>query len=204
MEIFKQNNRNDRHTIMKEKTLIRISVRNLVERGREMYSATLYKEEFLNMKKKVGTEHAKLKRHLDACNRILLEYKRECETYMLHRNLSHFILKLMNVLTAMEEILEEEHLQEDAFLEFYFQVRSFLRVYEELDENYVIYTEMEPEGNFKVKLLSVGTEDYAVYAKSPFDTANRLLLLGNDVSTKYTLRGQKMYERYAEYILRIV
>ncbi len=212
---------------------------NLVERGREMYSATLYKEEFLNMKKKVGTEHAKLKRHLDACNRILLEYKRECETYMLHRNLSHFILKLMNVLTAMEEILEEEHLQEDAFLEFYFQVRSFLRVYEELDENYVIYTEMEPEGNFKVKLLcvnpavnldkflsqgnstvffsatllpinyykkllSVGTEDYAVYAKSPFDTANRLLLLGNDVSTKYTLRGQKMYERYAEYILRIV
>lgn len=50
------------------------------------------------------------------------------------------------------------------------------------------------------KLLSTGKEDYAIYAESPFDTKNRLLLLGNDVSTKYTMRTTSMYERYARYI----
>lgn len=214
-------------------------VHNLVERGREMYSATLYKEEFLSMKKKVKPEHSKLVRYLDACNKILLEHKRECETYQIHQNLSHFVLKLLNVMTELEKIMEEEKNKDDEFLEFYFHVRTFLSVYEELDENYVIYTEMEQDGNFKVKLfcvnpaanlqkfleqgnstiffsatllpinyykmlLSVEKDDYAIYAKSPFDAANRLLLLGSDVSTKYTMRGKGMYEKYAEYILRII
>ena len=212
---------------------------NLVERGREMYSATLYKEEFLSLKKKIKLVHLKLARHLDACNKILLEFKRECETYQIHQNLSHFVLKLMNVLSSMEEIMEDDQPKDDEFLEFYFHVRSFLNVYEEIDENYVIYSEMEQEGDFKVKLfcvnpaanlekfisqgnstvffsatllpinyykklLSVETDDYAVYAESPFDENNRLLLLGNDVSTKYTMRGKGMYEKYAEYITRII
>lgn len=212
---------------------------NLVERGREMYSATLYKEEFLQMKKKVKVFYPKLARHLEGCNKILLEYKRECENYETHQNISAFILKLMNVLTSMEKILEEEQQTDDEFLEFYFHVRSFLKVYDELDENYVVYTEMENSGEFKIKLfcvnpaanlerylsqgnstiffsatllpinyykklLSVESDDYAVYAESPFDTKKRLLLLGNDVSTRYTMRGKGMYEKYAEYIRRII
>lgn len=212
---------------------------NLVERGREMYSATLYKEEFLNMKKKVKYEHIKLAKHLDSCNKILLEYKRECEIYQIHQNVSHFVLKLTNVMTEMEKIMEEDSQKDDEFLEFYFHVRSFLSVYEELDKNYVIYTEMEPDGGFKIKLfcvnpaanldkfisqgnstiffsatllpiiyykklLSIESDDYAIYAESPFDESKRLLLLGNDVSTKYTMRGQGMYDKYADYIQRVV
>ena len=38
---------------------------NLVERGREMYSASLYKEEFLQMKKAMKYENVKLARQLD-------------------------------------------------------------------------------------------------------------------------------------------
>lgn len=212
---------------------------NLVERGREMYSATLIKEDFLSMKRKVKMFFPKLARQLEACNKILLEYKRECETYQLHENISGFVLKLMNVFTEMQRILEDDAHQDDEFMDFYFQVRNFLAVYEELDKNYVIYTEMQEDGNFKIKLfcvnpatnlerfisqgnstvffsatllpinyykklLSVETDDYAIYAESPFDTSKRLLLLGNDVSTKYTLRGQEMYQKYAEYIYRII
>lgn len=212
---------------------------NLVERGREMYSATLIKEDFLSMKRKVKVFFPKLARQLDACNKILLEYKRECETYQLHENISGYVLKLMNVFTEMQRILEDDPHQDDEFMDFYFQVRNFLTVYEELDKNYVIYTEMQEDGNFKIKLfcvnpatnlerfisqgnstvffsatllpinyykklLSVETDDYAIYAESPFDTSKRLLLLGNDVSTKYTLRGQEMYQKYAEYIYRII
>ena len=43
-------------------------------------------------------------------------------------------------------------------------------------------------------------EDYNVYAPSPFDTGKRLLMVGNDVSTKYTRRNEAEYKRIADYI----
>ncbi|HJB82229.1 MAG TPA: DEAD/DEAH box helicase, partial [Candidatus Mediterraneibacter intestinavium] len=53
---------------------------NLVERGREMYSAVLYKEDFLEVKRKVKGTARKLAVRLDAANRVFLELKRECES----------------------------------------------------------------------------------------------------------------------------
>ena len=47
------------------------------------------------------------------------------------------------------------------------------------------------------------TDDYTIYAESPFDTEHRLLMLGTDVSTKYKLRGTLMYRKYAEYLLKV-
>lgn len=43
-------------------------------------------------------------------------------------------------------------------------------------------------------------EDYAVYAPSPFDRTQRLLMVGRDVSTKYTRRNDTEYGRIASYI----
>lgn len=43
-------------------------------------------------------------------------------------------------------------------------------------------------------------EDYAIYAPSPFQTENRLLMIGQDVSTKYTRRGPTEYQKIADYI----
>lgn len=212
---------------------------NLVERGREMYSAILYKEEFLQMKKAVRYESVKLTRQLEGCNQMLLEMKRECQTYKEYNSISHFALKLLNVMNGLQKLLEEKEQVDEEVLEFYFHVRNFLNIYEEVDENYVIYTELEEGGDFKLKLfcvnpavklqnflsqgnstvffsatllpiryykklLSVETDDYAVYAHSPFKEANRLLVLGQDVSTKYTRRGYEMYERFAIYIKNVM
>lgn len=212
---------------------------NLVERGREMYSAVLYKEEFLQMKKAVRYESVKLTRQLEGCNQMLLEMKRECQTYKEYNSISHFALKLLNVMNGLQKLLEEKEQVDEEVLEFYFHVRNFLNIYEEVDENYVIYTELEEDGDFKLKLfcvnpavklqnflsqgnstvffsatllpiryykklLSVETDDYAVYAHSPFKEANRLLVLGQDVSTKYTRRGYEMYERFAIYIKNVM
>lgn len=44
-------------------------------------------------------------------------------------------------------------------------------------------------------------EDYAVYAPSPFSVSKRLLMIGRGVSTKYTMRSPKMYEKIAQYII---
>lgn len=43
-------------------------------------------------------------------------------------------------------------------------------------------------------------EDYAIYAPSPFDTKKRLLMVGRDVSTKYTRRNRSEYEKIVSYL----
>ena len=214
---------------------------NLVERGREMYSAAIYKEDILSIRRLVKAEAPKLAKRLDECNKQLLELKKECETYQIQESVSHIALKLMNVIGEMEKYLEECEAGEkrEQVLEFYFQVRDFLNIYDVLDENYVIYTELEAGGRFRLKLLCVNpsvnlqsyleqgnstiffsatllpihyykkllsteTDDYAVYAESTFPEKHRLLLFGRDVSTKYTMRSEKMYERFAAYILQMV
>ena len=78
---------------------------NLVERGREMYSAELYKEDVLNIRRLVKTEDVKLARRLDECNRQMLELKRECEDYRILDSVSHVALKLMNVMGELERYL---------------------------------------------------------------------------------------------------
>ena len=213
---------------------------NLVERGREMYSASIYKEDFLALKRKVKTEDGKLASRLDACNKQLLAMKRECEDYLVLNSASHVYVKLLQLMTELERFLEDcrkEELRKEV-LDFYFSVREFIYIYERLDENYMIYCEMELGGRFKLrlfcvnpaknlgeflekgnstiffsatllpihyykKLLSTEKDDYAIYAESPFDVRKRLLLLGNDVSTKYTRRGEDMYRRYAGYLWKI-
>lgn len=210
---------------------------NLVERARTMYSADLYKEDVLAVKKKVKNTAPKLAKKLEECNKQFLALKRECEDCQILNSVSHVYLKLLNLVTEMDHFLEDckdETLKEEV-LEFYFKVRMFLYIHDRLDENYLIYSEITDDGRFRIhlfcvnpaanlkeyldkgnstiffsatllpiqyykKLLSTGKEDYAVYAESPFDTKNRLLLIGNDVSTKYTKRGEDMYERYARYI----
>lgn len=219
---------------------------NLVERGREMYSAGICKEDFLKIKKLVKTKDVKLSKRLDESNRQLLAMKRECEDYQILNSVSHLYLKLMNLMTELERFLEEERQTKNPdeelrkeVLDFYFDVRMFLNIYDKLDENYLTYSEMEESGRFKIhlfcvnpsrnlqefldkgnstiyfsatllpihyykKLLSTSKEDYAIYAESPFDIQKRLLLLGTDVSTKYTRRGEEMYRRYAEYLIEMV
>lgn len=213
---------------------------NLVERGREMYSAVLYKEDFLKMKKLVKPYRKKLERSLERCNRQLLELKRECETYQVVESLGGFAVSLMNVMGEMESYLEELEDGElrKEILDFYFQVRSFLYIYDLLDENYVMYTQHDEDGRFRVKLycvnpaknlqncldkgvstiffsatllpvgyykklLSGRTEDYAVYAKTPFLPEQKKVILARDVSSRYTRRGPEEYGRIAEYIHQV-
>lgn len=146
---------------------------NLVERGRNMYSAEIYKEDVLRIKRLVKAEDPKLAKRLEECNRQLLEMKRECEDYTILNatgiapgeasgyqvveSVSHVSLKLMNVFGELERYLEEcrDTDKREEVLDFYFQVRDFLNIYDILDENYTVYTELERQGRFKLKLLCV-------------------------------------------------
>ncbi len=220
---------------------------NLVERGREMYSAVMCKEDFLQLKRTVKGLDGKMEQRLDKCNRELLALKRECETYRIEEYIDPFVMALRRLYSTMEAYLEE-HDGQDVFhtkeirnevLDFYFEVSHFLDMYEKMDENYVTYSEMREDGSFILKLYCVnpslnllecmrkgrstilfsatllpigyykallGAEegDYEVYAQPVFDSRRKKLLIGSDVTSKYSRRTEAEYERIAFYIYEIV
>lgn len=209
---------------------------NLVERGREMYSASLCKEDFLAVKKQIARRSPKLADRLRKCNQIMLGYKRACEKFQYHENISEFLYALMQLAGELEVVLQQEREFDgrDTVLELYFQVRRFLDTSEGLDENYVIYSEhtgerfqirlfcVDPSRNLQERLdkgrstvffsatllpiqyykslLSTKEDNYAVYAETVFRPQQQLLLIGSDITSRYTRRGDEEYARMSEYI----
>ena len=136
---------------------------NLVDRGREMYSAVLCKEDFLKLKRAVKDLDGKMEYRLEKCNKELLALKRECESYKIEEYIDPFVTELQRLGTVLESYLEE-HDRPDGFytkeirtevLEFYFEVTHFLDIYELVDENYVVYSELMGDGRFILKLFCV-------------------------------------------------
>lgn len=132
---------------------------NLVDRGREMYSALLTKEDFLALKKTVKDYDKRMYRQLEKCNHDLLELKRECENYAYldTEEIAPFIRNLVRLSSIIDDFLEENEdspVKKDV-LDFYFELSHFLLINDKLDRNYVIYTQMEPDGSFSIKLLCV-------------------------------------------------
>ena len=214
---------------------------NLVDRSREMYSAQLYKEDFLAVKKIIKPYSRKLEKLLEKCNKLLLEYKRECDGYQLYENVGNLFFSLMRLSSELDEFLQKpmEFQGHKEVLDFYFALRNFMNIYELVDEHYVIYTEHQEDGGFMLKLfcvdpsaniqacldkavstvffsatllpinyykslLSTQEDNYAVYATSAFAQEQSLLLMGKDVSTKYTRRNRAEYEKIAAYIKKAV
>lgn len=129
---------------------------NLVERSREMYSAEIVKNEVLAVKRVIRGYDRELERLLEKCNRELLAMRRECETYLVYENISALVFQLLRLASRMEEFLEKpmEFPERRSVLELYFAVRNFLRIYDLVDEHYVIYAQAEEE-RFSVKLFCV-------------------------------------------------
>ncbi len=130
---------------------------NLVERGREMYSALLCKESFLELKRTVKAYDERIAKNLDKCNKEMLALKRECEGCQVVEETDALVRALMRLGAAIEDYLEDHDdspVRAD-ILSFYFEVSHFLEMYELADENYVTYSELREDGSFIVKLFCV-------------------------------------------------
>lgn len=144
---------------------------NLVERSREMYSAQIYKEDFLMCRKIIKPYSSKIEKILDKCNKALLEYKRECETYVVYENVGNLIFQLMRLTSELDEFLQKplEFQGRKDITDFYFQVRNFLSIYDLVDEHYVIYSQLLDDGRFMLKLFCV---DPSLNIQNCLDKAN--------------------------------
>lgn len=135
---------------------------NLLERAREMYSAVLYKQDFLTVKNKmiatstVASKYAKAVIHqLEACNKYLLSLKRSCDDCEVWEDIQPLLYPLMCFISSTEEYMLEQGIAEgrEELLNLYFRVRHFINMYEGIDEKYIIYSNYEEQGEFRLKLL---------------------------------------------------
>ena len=130
---------------------------NLVERGREMYSAALIKEDVTETAKYVKKFSPRLTRILNKIRKQMEALEENCETFQVLDNAGALPLSLLSAQGEMDKLLEEPPSEDfaEGLLEFYFQVRDFLNITELVDENYVVYTSHGEDKKFRIKLFCV-------------------------------------------------
>lgn len=130
---------------------------NMVERSRQMYSAQIYKEGFLTVKRIMKEHSRSIEKALEKCNKILLGMKRECENYTVYDTLGNMVFSFMRLMTLLDEFLQKanEFPGKKDVMDFYFELRNFLNIYDLVDEHYVMYSELEADGRFMLKLFCV-------------------------------------------------
>ena len=122
---------------------------NLVDRAREMFSASLSKRDCLELRRAVKPYSAELAKRLSAINDALLLYRKRCEEEEDYGRLvaadlpEEMIAPLQQFAGLMEQLLVSgPYLPlRDALLDYYFEVLAFLRVADLFDERYVTYAE---------------------------------------------------------------
>lgn len=210
---------------------------NLVERSRQMYSASLYKSSFLKCQKFMKDMDKRIYKKLGDANKKMLDLKKKCDGLTVLDSVDSLYLSLLRLKGELDRFFEEDTAfeEKEQLLELYFAVNLFLVTYENLDHCYKIYGE-ETAGEFYVKLYCIqpcnnlelgfasavssiffsatilpveyykqvlcgNKEELAVYIPSPFSEENRLLMVGDDVSSLYHRRG---YGEYYKIYLHII
>ena len=205
---------------------------NLVDRGRDMFSASLFKDDFLKGKKL--TSNKKIINSLNSVNKVFLNIKKEMtDNFLTVKDERGEIYTPLNklVLNLEEYFTHNEYNKE--LQQIYFDALAFIRISEFYDERYVTYIEKQDK-NISIKLFCIdpsyllrealkrggsavffsatlsplkyykevlgGDEnDYNLSLASPFSRKNRLLLIEDNMSTKYGNRDNT-YTDLADYI----
>ena len=130
---------------------------NLVDRGREMYSASISLDDVIETRKFVKPYSQKLWKKLGKVKKHMEELKQNCGEWKVQENAGVLPISLLSVQGEMDQLLEEPPAQEvvDGILDFYFAVRNFLNISELVDDNYVVYTAFDENGRFYLKLFCV-------------------------------------------------
>lgn len=130
---------------------------NLVDRARRMYSAVLVKEDFLTVKKIVMNVRPKLADALNKANKELLSMKRECDglEVMEISRLNTLYIHLLRVMSEYDRYFKEKASADidEKVTQLFFDIRKFMNAYDYLDENYIVYDEIDEKGDFYLNLL---------------------------------------------------
>lgn len=156
---------------------------NLLDRGRDMYSAELTIAQFGKLKYRLdeylsgrgATEVAvfrrgrkkreaeltefieKISRALDNCIKTMAAMAEQTEKFRLLENVNTLAGQVEGLNSAIGHYFSDEDnppMRKD-ILELYFETCHFMLIYEKLDKNYRMYAEVKEDYSFMVKLLCV-------------------------------------------------
>lgn len=175
---------------------------NLVERGREMYSETLCKETFLEMKRRFRGEKNKITPALERCNRILLSYKKKCDGILYLDEIDELIFALMHLSSEFEKYFDRHRGERNdpELLDFYFTIRNFLNLTEEFDGHVRIYCDFSEDGRFLLHFFCV---DPSAFLQKKLSSANAAVFFSATLLPMSYYRDllcteQKPYALYAK------
>ena len=132
---------------------------NLVDRGRDMFSAAVVKEDILAAKK-LFTGQKTITKWLDRANKQMLELKRECSSVTVFPDDS-FPNALLYTLENLREQLSrfmDRHpnlAESQEITDFYFEISDFLDTSACSDEGYVNYASFDDQGHFFIRLYCI-------------------------------------------------
>ncbi len=128
---------------------------NLVDRGREMFSASINKDMFLQIKKEFKGSHQALFESAGKINSWFLSLKKK------NTDKNEFVLEQLDEVLKLDlkEFVEKantclQSVVSHNLLDAYFKVNSFLKITELLDANYVIYAEKNKQ-DLTLKLFCI-------------------------------------------------
>ena len=136
---------------------------NLIDRSRDMYSATISHKKYLEAKKSVRhSKHVKLKRALSKVTKLLkdgLEGREEGEHI-----LDHFPEEVYNVfnyfLETCQDINKNEHKEmTKELLDFYLDVNEFIRLSDYYCDKYILYLKVH-EGLLDIHLFCLDASSF--------------------------------------------
>jgi DNA excision repair protein ERCC-2 len=115
---------------------------NLAERSRDMFSAVLFKQAFLDVRRRLGRVQPRIHRTLGSINALLVAYRRRCLVAggsLAEAELPKDLVPLLVRFSRQAEALLTGTFSaawREPLLELYFTVSGFLRVAEQFDESY--------------------------------------------------------------------
>ena len=121
---------------------------NLVERGRTMFSAQLFKADVLAARKKVKERAPKVYKELTRLNTKLLSLKHVCEEapdgFHIMESDEGIDVLLLRVTGALQEFFEKsrDHQLFEELSDFYFTLRDMTAARERFNEHYIMYAEV--------------------------------------------------------------
>ncbi|MGG1574828.1 ATP-dependent DNA helicase [Fictibacillus sp. NRS-1165] len=140
----------------KKKTALLVDeAHNLVDRGREMFSAEIHKSAFLNVSREYKGSNAELQKAAKAVNDFGLSVKKRCgeARSLVMEDKPDQLIELLEVFIALaeRELLNQGEGQQ-LLLDTYFAAQSFIRISKLYDDRYVTYAEYE-RSEVKIKMF---------------------------------------------------
>ena len=121
---------------------------NLVDRSREMFSATICKSTFLMLKKQFGKGHKGMTSVLDEVNKVFVGYRKQCEEtgFLVEKEAQRELNEVLLAFTqeCKEWLQEYAHLESSGdVLQLYVDCRTFLKIAEFYNEQYVTFIQKQ-------------------------------------------------------------